>query len=997
MTNQLKLTAIALAMLVLPVFVLAQITVSGTVTDANNIPVNGASVKLRNSGIGVSTDDAGKFSLNIPGNNGIIEISSIGYKSQAVDVSAGNASALIVKLADDVGRLDEVVVTGLATSVKRRNLANAVATISSKDLSGTAPAQTFDAALNGKIPGANINANSGAPGGGISIKLRGVTSVFGNTQPLYVVDGVFINNTATPANLNFVTQSQAAGNVGNQDNASGRIADLRPEDIENIEILKGASAAAIYGSKAAAGVVLITTKRGKQGQTKVNFSQDLGFIKARKLLGVRQFTAETAANLGGSAASADPDVIAGRAALKQQFLDAQAAGKIYDYEKELYGNTGFSRNSSVSLTGGSEKTSFFFSASQKDEEGIVKYTGYRNNSIRLNIDHRLNENIKIGVTTNYINSSADRGLFNNDNSGVTMGVALSSTPNFVDLHPDANGVYPNDPFAASNPLQTRDLVVNNEGVERFITGVNLDAKLFEIGKSVTRLIARGGIDFYSLKTNAQFPSVLQFQAVNKGTSIQGFVRNQNTNYILSLVNKFTPSSNLDLTTSAGLTQENGNFDNMLDVATQVVAGQTNVDQAGALTATHFRTQFQDNGFFVQEEASIIDAITLTAGVRLDKSTNNGDQDKYYTYPKAAVSWNLTRMDFWKGDLFSNLKLRAAYGQAGNFPAYGSKFTAFPIFNVDGLPGSLVNIQRGSPDIKPERTSEFETGIDFGLLKGKLNFEMSFYNKTIQDFLLLRTVPLSTGFASQWVNAGDLRNRGIEIGMNAQPIATKNIRWTSSTNFWMNRSKVTKLTIPPVELGAFGTTLGTFNIEEGKSVTQIIGIDTTKSGAGIVTKLGDTEPKFQMNFTNEITFMKNLSFRFLLHWKYKGDNVNLSELLYDLGKTTPDYDADNNHNGVIDSRDRLSALGVTAQPFVQEAGYLRLREVALYYTVSKIPKGLNFIKGFRIGVSANNYFTKTKYKNYDPEVSNFGSGFSTNVDVMPYPASKRATVHLSVDL
>ncbi len=996
MTNQIKQTALAIIIVLLPGILLAQLNVTGTVTDANSIPIGGTSIKLQNSTSGVSTDATGKFSLTLPGSSGTLEISSIGYKSQTVDITASNASGLAIKLADDVARLEEVVVTGLATSVKRRNLANAVATISGKDLSGTAPAQTFDAALNGKIPGANINANSGAPGGGVSIKMRGVTSIFGNTQPLYVVDGVFMDNTSTPANLNFVTQSQAAGNVGNQDNASGRIADLRPEDIENIEILKGASAAAIYGSKAAAGVVLITTKRGKQGQTKITFSQDLGFVKARKLLGVRQFTPETAADLGGSAASADPDVIAGRAALKQQFMDAQGAGKLFDYEDELYGNTGFTRNNSISLVGGGDRTSFFFSAAQKDEEGIIKHTGYRNNNIRLNIDHRLSDNIKIGVTTNYINSSADRGLTNNDNAGVSMGVALSSTPNFVDLHADANGIYPDNPFAASNPLQTRDLVINNEGVDRFVTGINLDAKLFTIGKSTTRLIARGGIDFYSLKTNAQFPSVLQFQAVNKGTSIQGFVKNRNTNYILSLVNKLTASSNLDFTTSAGITQESGNYDNMLNAATQVVSGQTNVDQAGALTATHLRTKFQDNGFFAQEEVSIIDAITLTAGIRMDKSTNNGDQDKYYTYPKAAVSWNLTRMNFWRGDLFSNLKLRAAYGQAGNFPAYGSKFTAFPIFNIDGQPGSLINIQRGTLDIKAERTSEFETGIDFAVLNGRLSFEMSFYNKKIQDFLLLRTVPLSSGFATQWVNAGDLRNRGIEIGVNAQPFSSANVRWNSTVNFWMNRSKVLKLTIPPVELGAFGTTLGTFNIEEGKSVTQIIGIDTTKSGDGIVAKLGDTEPKFQMNFLNEIVIMRNLSFRFLLHWKYKGDNINLSELLYDLGRTSPDYDADNNNNGVIDSRDRTSVLGVSARPFIQEAGYLRLREVALYYTFSNIPSGLHFIKGFRVGISANNYFTKTKYKSYDPEVSNFGTGFSSNVEVMPYPSSKRATLHLSVD-
>ena len=200
-----------------------------------------------------------------------------------------------------------------------------------------------------------------------------------------------------------------------------------------------------------------------------------------------------------------------------------------------------------------------------------------------------------------------------------------------------------------------------------------------------KIYSKRRFDFYNLQTNAQFPSSLQFQAVNKGTSIQGFTKNLNTNFILSLVNIFTPSDKLSLTTSAGITQETGDFNNLLNVATQVITGQSNVDQAGALTATQFRTKNQDNGVFIQEEAIIIDAVTLTAGVRFDRSSNNGDPSKFYTYPKAGVSWNLTRMGILKDGFFENFKLRAAYGQAGNFPAYGSKFTSLTVSNIEGLP------------------------------------------------------------------------------------------------------------------------------------------------------------------------------------------------------------------------------------------------------------------------------------------------------------------------
>lgn len=982
MRKTLKQAVLAILTIALPSLLWAQINVSGTVTDANNAPVPGASIKLKNSNLGTSTDATGRFTLTIPDKGGTLEISSVGFKSQTIQVSSSN-SVVAVKLTEDVGRLDEVVVTGLATSVKRRNLANAVATISSKELSGTAPAQTFDAALSGKVPGALISANSGAPGGGVSVKLRGVTSVFGNTQPLFVVDGVFVDNTATPAGLNTVTAAARGGNASNQDNPSSRIADIRPEDIENIEILKGASAAAIYGSKAAAGVVLVTTKRGKSGKTKVTVSQDLGFVKARELLGTRQFTESTAEALGGSSA-------ARRAQIKAEFNAAKAAGKIYDYEKELYGETGLTRNTAVSVIGGTEKTSFYFSASQKDEEGIIKRTGYRNTSLRLNVDHRISDNIKIGVSSSYINSSADRGVTNNDNNSVTFGVAMSTTPGFTELHADALGNYPNNGYSASNPLQTRDLMTNNEGVNRFLTGVTLDAILQKSDRSTTRFIGRGGFDFYNLKTNVLFPNALQFQAVNQGTSIQGFAKSLNTNIILSLVNNFTPSESVSLTTSAGITQENGDFDNLLNVATKLVAGQPNVDQASALTSTQLRNKFQDNGIFFQEEATLIDAITLTAGIRFDRSTNNGDADKYYLYPKAGLSWNLTRMDFWKNDFFDNLKVRAAYGQAGNFPAFGSKFTIMSIFNIGGNTGLLPNTLRGTSTILPERTSELEAGIDFSILNSKLNFEFTVYEKKITDFLLQRPVAGSSGFSLEFVNAGNLRNRGMELSLNAQPISNKNIRWTSSTSFWLNRSRVTELNISPVELGVFGTSLGTFKIEKDKPATQIVGTD---GGADAIV-LGDAEPEFQMNFFNEVTFMKNFSLRFLLHWKNGGDNINLSELLTDLGSTSPDYD-ELDKSGTAKGPARLAQFfGGSARGFIQDASYLRLREVGLYYTFSKTPA--DFIKGLRLGISANNFFTSTKYRGYDPEVSNFGTGFSTNVDVMPFPAAKRATFHVSVD-
>ena len=965
----------------MPFFSSAQVRpITGTVLDGKNHPVSGASILIQGKSQGTVTDESGKFKLSVPENATLI-VSSSGYRTQIVHWS-GSAD-IKIDMVEDVARLDEIVVTGLSTSVKRRNLANSVAVINATQLNGVAPSQTFDQALSGKIPGATINSNTGAPGGGQSVKLRGVTSVYGNTQPLYVIDGVFVDNSSTSAGLNFVTGALAGGALtSNQDNPSGRISDINAEDIENVEILKGASAAAIYGSRAAGGVIIVTTKKGHAGRTHITFSQDLGFIKVSKLLGVRQFTAQTAASLSN-------DSLTG---LKYaaEFTAAKASGQLYDYEKEVFGNTGFARNTLVSVSGGSDRTTFYLSAGQKDETGIVKNTGYRNTSLRFNIDHHVSDNFRVGISTNYLNTSGNRGLSGNDNAGVTLGIALSSTPQFAQLHPDQYGNYPNNPFAASNPLQTVALMQNHEGVNRFITGIGLEAVFQRSEKSVTKFLAGGGFDFYSLETNVLFPSTLQFQSVNKGTSIQGFTNNLNANAILSLVNTYTASRNLILTTSAGFTLEDGSYNNLLDAATQVISGQSNVDQAGSLTATQVRTQFQNQGIYVQEEAAIIDAITATAGVRFDRSSNNGDATKFYAYPKAGLSWNLTHSGILDPEgLFSNFKLRAAYGEANNTPAYGSKFTSMNVSNIGGLPGSIIGLQEGQANIEPERQSEFETGLDFSVLKGRLSFEATYYRKKIFNFLMQSQPPTSSGFTTSWVNAGDLQNTGVELSLNARPVQNRNITWNTTFNFWLNRSLVTRLITQPVPQGSFGYVLGTYQIQQGASATQILGLSPT----GIV-KWGDAEPTFQMNTYNEITFQNKISLRFLLHWKNGGQNVNLTNLENDFGGTSADWDAQTIQKGVPNGAYRISQIGTSAQEFVQNSGYVKLREIGLYYSFSTSRD--NFLKGLRVGVSMTNFFVWTKYAAYDPEVSNFGTGFSSGVDVDPYPATKRADFHISLD-
>ncbi|CAM3766442.1 SusC/RagA family TonB-linked outer membrane protein [Pontibacter korlensis] len=975
-----------LLLCMMPLALYGQATVRGTVTDfGSGRALPGVSVVVPGTTVGTNTDADGNFSITLPTATGRLTFSFLGYTSQTVDVTPA-VTELQVQLKESVTNLNEVVVTGLATTVKRANAANAVATINTREITGITTPQTMDAAISGKLVGANVVSNSGAPGGGIAMKLRGITSIFGNAQPLYVVDGVIVDNSSISSGLNAVTAASGGGNTSNQDNASNRIADLNPDDIETIEVLKGASAAAIYGSLASAGVVIIATKRGAAGKTIVDLSQDIGIARAANLLGMRNFTEERVEATYG--ASAVP-----------LFVAARNAGRLIDYEEELYGNTGMLYNTRLNVSGGSENTRFFVGGLIQDEEGIIKRTGYEKKSVRFNLDHIISKTFDFSLSTNYINSSASRGLTNNDNAGVSFGVALSATPSFVDLFPDESGLYPDNPFAASNFLQTRDLITNEENTDRFLGGLTLNTNLHSGTSTNTRLVIRAGLDFYNLRTIAIFPRLLQFQSQGRGTggaSIRGNNYNLNTNYAAFVVNNLSVADdNLTFTTTVGATRENFNQDQVLNVATQLIGTQTNLDQAGALEVEQTRQIVRNKGLFFQEEVNFRDRIIATAGLRLDKSSNNADVNEFQYFPKFSLALNLANFDFWTAESISLLKLRAAYGEAGGFPPFGAKYTSFAPSNIGGNPGSVVPIQRGNENIKQERQKEFETGIDVGVLNDRILLEATYYVKTVSDLILVQNVPGSSGFSTQVVNAGELRNRGVELALSTTPIETPNLKWDSRTSYWKNVSEITELNVPAFPLGAFGNTLGTFFIEEGKSATQITGI---RGDEGVV-QLGDATPDFQMNFHNFFTIRQNLTFSFLLHWKQGGDNINLTQLLTDLGGTSFDYDDDDDGDGVSNAQERIGALGSSAEPFVQDASYLRLREIGLYYSLPTAFLQSAFgglVRQVRVGASANNLFTITDYDSYDPEVSNFGgNGLSTGVDVTPFPSSRRYFFHFSI--
>ncbi len=968
--------------------VFAQENISGKVVTAEEgSPLPGVSIVVKGTTTGTTSDFDGNFQIRVNSLPVTLVFSSIGYETKEQLVT--DNTPLNIVLGESATGLDEVIITGLATTIKRTNAANAVSTVSAAELAGVTPPQTLDGALSGKFTGALINSNSGAPGGGFSVRLRGLTSIFGNTQPLYIIDGVYVSNiSVSSSGLNAVSAAAGGGNASSQDNATNRIADINPEDIANVEILKGASASAIYGSRGAAGVVIITTKKGKQGKTEINFSQSIGFNQIIRLQGQRNFTEQRVQDSFGAADLAT-------------FIAARDAGTLVDFEEELFGEEGFITNTNVNISGGGEKTSFFAGFTRNQEDGIISNTGVDRSSVRLNLDHRFNDNIKVSLSSTYVNSSADRGFFNNDNSGTTIGVALTATRPFDDLLPDANGNFPDHPNNSSNPLQTRDLITNNERVNRFIIGGILEANLFRNDNQSLRFIARAGTDFFTQLATVIFPQELQFQRPDQGglngLSAVTTTVNRNANYNAFLVHNYTTNNDLSFTTQLGATNEQFSQNTVGVVTSDLIGSQTNVDQGANVNTNQFRLEQEDFGFFVQEEVNYQDKIIGTIGIRGDKSTNNADADEFFYYPKASVAVNLNEFDFWNEDATVNrFKVRAAYGEAGTFATFGSLFTLFNNTLIDGNVGIIVPGAQGNPGIEPERNKELEIGFDAGFFNDRLSLEFSYYQKNAEDLLLTALIPASTGFGSQVQNGGELRNRGFEVSLSAVIYEKDNFSWDSNVKWFRNRSEVIELNVPTFNLGGFGNSLGQFQIEEGRSVTQIVG--TTGPGTPVVA-LGDTEPDFQVTFNNNFSY-KNFTLSFLWHWKQGGDNINLTQLLSDFGGTSADFDDfdfdPNISNGNFRINNGLFANNAT--PFVEDASYLRLREIGLNYSLPGeiLTSWFNdVVSQVKIGFSGRNLINIFDYNSYDPEVSNFGgNGLSTGVEVTPFPSSKRFVFNLS---
>jgi len=979
-------------------------TVTGKVIEAGNgAPIGSAQVQIKGTTTGTLARDDGTFTIIAPVQAITLTVRRIGFPPQDVAVAATQESVTITMSRDPL-KLEEVVVTGLATGMSRRNLANSVASVGAEEVSKV-PATSIENALQGKVAGAQIQQNTGAPGGGNRIRLRGITSLISTANPLYVVDGVVTADIAIAPGLNKVTLASGTGiAVGSQENPVNRIADLNPNDIESVEVLKGAAASAIYGSKASAGVILITTKRGRGGKPAFTLRTGAGSSALAYEEHSRHFT-----NIADAYAVFAP--IAGtpqRAAVDQLFNPNLQI----DYEKEAFGQHPFNWETSLGVSGGNEQTRYLVSGLLKYDGGVAKNTYARKQNLRVNLDQNFGRKWVASINGEVLHNGNDRGLFGNDNAGNSIYYTITKIPSWLDLRQRPDGTYPASPFHASNPFQTIDMFQNEESVWRSITSGRITYSPYTSDRNQIRIVGVGGFDVFQQKNFVFSPPELYFEDDDgfPGTDALSYGQNINKNLNLNAIHVYTPAGgSFTATTSLGTQYETRDLDVSRTVSQNLLSGLPNLRDGTRRDLDEQAENVEDFGVFAQHEFLWKERLLLTGGIRADRSTNNGDTGQYFYYPKAAASYRFAKV--MRG--VDEVKARVAYGESGNQPTFGQKFTNLTAGSIGGIGGFTIGGTTGSKDMRPERQREFEAGLDLALFGNKATVELTGFERRISDLLLDRTLPPSTGLGSERFNGGLMRVRGFESSINIIPSQFAGVQWNARINFALNRAKIMELPVPPF---LFSTAqVGAVRIEQGKSPTQLIGNDTVsvadktpdgrdsvglKVGQVVPVVMGDGNPDYTVGFSNDFKW-RAFSAYVLIDRQQGGMVAAGTWRHYDLGGNSRDFDV-KTPSGERLGDQRVRVYRNVTRTYYQDASFTKIREVTLG---ARVPKSwlarmrpLQGITDAQLSVSGRNLYWWTPYRGGDPEFSNFGAGndnLQRNRELGAYPASRSFWVNLNL--
>ncbi len=995
--------------------ILAQQNFKGKVTSPDGAPITNASVTLEPSGLGTSTDVAGMyaFTSNVKAGSYILTISSIGYKPTSISLNVADAGNYTndVSLKKDINNMDQVVVIGSSLSQSRKQLGNTVNSVNAKQLSNSGSGN-IGAALQGKVAGAQISQTSGDPSGGISVRMRGTSTISGSSEPLYVVDGVVVSNATTNVtNLNVPAGARAE--IG-----TNRMADINPNDIEKIDIIPGAAASAIYGSRASNGVVLITTKRGKSGAMKIDFSTSVITNALRKKVYISTYGKQfgTAGlrlgNISNANTSPTPYTGATIAYLRPDGVARTLATDLvdvtrYDYQDQIF-QKGLGTDNYISVSGGADKTKYFFSGGYYNNEGIVKGTNFRRFNFKSRIENNLSKYVTliggVAFTNSFSNEKPNGNVFWSPINSINI------TNNLYDItRRDASGNLLGVEPTRVNPLSVINDMSLTQNVNRTISDLQIKIKPVK-GLSIDYIL---GVDNIAQEGNnaiKRYPYIASFEGL--GYASTAFVNSFNIN------NDFNVSYNASIKkisslTTVGFNHQYSNSTGLFNEGRDMQNGISTINGAAViLPARYTNDKRQVFGGYVQETFGINNIFFITAAGRIDGSTSFPSNSRTYFYPKLSGSWNVSDMAFWdkaKMNWFNSARLRASWGQAGNLTGISSygRFTNYSTSSINGLATYNLDPLLGNEIVQPERASEFEFGTDLSFLQNKLGLTFTVYNKKIIENSLLveRTLAPSSGGSNRFENIGNLTNKGWELGLNAIPVSNKNFNWSvfGSLNYNKNlitaSSQLSPITIannggsPSVILAGYavGSFFGNyFKRDASGNLALDAGgrpIAETTTGTTLARKvIGNPNPDWIVSLGNSIEY-KKLTFSFLIDGAL-GQEVFNADRRTRQGVGIGDY-AEKEAKGQL-PRGYIFSIYNTEEWRIESGSYLKLREIALSYP---LPSFAKFIKGASISLVGRNLKSWDTYDGYDPETNAGGnSAVLRGVDFgnVPIPKTMQVT-------
>ncbi len=759
--------------------------VTGKVTDDKGGALPGVNVLVKGTTTGTATNAEGNYTINVPGGDAVLVFSFIGYLKEEKPV--GNQSAVDVSLLPDVKSLSEVVVVGYGTQ-NRRDITGAIATVKAADFESV-PSASTDQLLQGRAAGIQVISNTGAPGGAVTVRIRGATSINASNDPLYVVDGLPIRNEAFGGEL-----------AGNGQVPSNPLVDLNPNDIESIQILKDASATAVYGARAANGVVLITTKRGKAGKPSVSFTSQTGVTFAPPKLPL--LTGDQAATYLLERDWNNPNVR--RIQFTQLVPDPLRDPRVTelfnnntDWQEAVRQN-GRVLNYNLSLNGGTENVRYNISGGYYDETGTIISTRYRRYTARFNMDYNLSKKLRLGNSLSLVRSGNDRIDEGNNFETNPLQLAIIKLPFLPVYQQDSSGnslpgYFGEDFQNRNNPVAVAKLMTNEAFVNRAFGNVFGE---YDIVPGLT-FKSSWGADLTASREHRFYPRE-GFRNGNRRAQLRNV---QDLSWIsdntLTFDRDLAPAHHLNVLVGASVQQfNNERLLGQTRNAPTDLAGNRDLN-SGAIVeqATSSRSAWGIASVFARATYVFNDKYSLSAVLKREGSSRFGENNKYATFPAVSGYWRISGEPFMQSLTFLNdLKLRASYGVTGNqngIPNFGALRLYQAGGNYNGEPG-IYSGGVASPNLSWETTRQTNIGLDVTVLGGRLTLIADYYTKMTNDLLLYRNLPGSSGFASTFQNVGDVENRGWELGLSGDVVNLPRFKWNVNYNISRNRNKIVSL-------------------------------------------------------------------------------------------------------------------------------------------------------------------------------------------------------------